>query len=190
MKLRLALILLLTVPCFAQNMTCPLTNGIYQCPSNVAFAGTNPGIGFSYTSTTPPTGPVPAPNYYWLGLSTNCPAGIVLCFNETDNGSPMRSLTGQNGTNGANGTNGTNGVTPTITVGTTTTLPAGQQATVTNTGTAPNVVLNIAIPQGATGPAWNPVNTTLTGTLTCNPAKGSIPAGFTTTCTFKVTAVH
>ena len=44
----------------------------------------------------------------------------------------------------------------TITIGSTTTLPAGSNATVTNSGTAENVVLNFGIPRGATG-ATGPV---------------------------------
>ena len=39
----------------------------------------------------------------------------------------------------------------TITVGTTTTSDAGTSATVTNTGTNQNAVLNFTIPRGATG---------------------------------------
>lgn len=41
---------------------------------------------------------------------------------------------------------------PTITVGTTTTGAAGSQASVTNSGTAPDVTLNFTIPAGETGP--------------------------------------
>lgn len=79
---------------------------------------------------------------------------------------------GTNGTNGIDGINGTNGITPTIgnngnwfigttdtgvkaegtsatvSVGTTTTLPAGSQATVTNTGTPSAAIFNFGIPQG------------------------------------------
>ena len=41
----------------------------------------------------------------------------------------------------------------TITIGTVTTLPPGSAATVTNTGTSTNAILNFGIPQGPTGPA-------------------------------------
>ena len=64
---------------------------------------------------------------------------------------------GANGTDGApgqdgtDGTDGTDGVTPDVSVGTTTTGAAGTDASVTNTGTAPNVVLNFTIPRGADG---------------------------------------
>lgn len=52
------------------------------------------------------------------------------------------------GDTGATGATGQDGVTPTVTVGSTTTLPAGSPASVTQTGTATNVILNFAIPQG------------------------------------------
>ncbi len=42
---------------------------------------------------------------------------------------------------------------PTITAGTTTTLPAGSQATVTNSGTDTELVLDFGIPAGPQGPA-------------------------------------
>ena len=49
---------------------------------------------------------------------------------------------------GTTGQAGADGTTPTVTVGTTTTLPAGSPATVTQSGTATNVILNFGIPQG------------------------------------------
>ena len=49
---------------------------------------------------------------------------------------------------GETGQAGADGTTPTVTVGTTTTLPAGSPATVTQSGTATNVILNFGIPQG------------------------------------------
>lgn len=52
------------------------------------------------------------------------------------------------GDTGATGQAGADGTTPTVTVGTTTTLPAGSSATVTQSGTATNVILNFGIPQG------------------------------------------
>lgn len=50
---------------------------------------------------------------------------------------------------GATGEAGANGTTPTVTVGSTTTLPAGEPARVVQSGTATNVVLSFAIPQGS-----------------------------------------
>lgn len=56
--------------------------------------------------------------------------------------------TGSQGVQGVQGPQGPAGVTPTITVGTTTTLAPGTDAYVSNTGVAPNVILNFGIPQG------------------------------------------
>lgn len=61
------------------------------------------------------------------------------------------NLTGPQGPAGTNGTNGTNGVSPTVTVGTTTTGAPGSMASVTNSGIAPNVVLDFTIPRGDAG---------------------------------------
>ena len=44
------------------------------------------------------------------------------------------------------------GETPTFTIGTVTTGEPGTEASATITGTAPNFVLNLVIPQGVTGP--------------------------------------
>lgn len=58
---------------------------------------------------------------------------------------------GDKGDKGANGKDGTNAVNPSFTIGTVTTLPSGSNATVTLTGTYPNLVLNFEIPRGADG---------------------------------------
>jgi len=47
----------------------------------------------------------------------------------------------------------TNGISPTVAVGTTTTLPSGSNATVTNSGTASGAIFNFGIPAGSTW--WN-----------------------------------
>jgi hypothetical protein len=52
---------------------------------------------------------------------------------------------------GGAGPTGPSGSAATVSVGTVTTLPAGSQATVTNSGTEDAAVLNFGIPQGATG---------------------------------------
>lgn len=59
---------------------------------------------------------------------------------------------GPQGERGETGAAGPQGPAATITVGTTTTLPAGSSASVTNSGTTSAAVFNFAIPQGATGP--------------------------------------
>ena len=60
---------------------------------------------------------------------------------------------GATGATGANGATGADGTAATIQVGTTTTGTPGTNASVTNTGTDSNAVLNFVIPAGATGAA-------------------------------------
>ena len=55
------------------------------------------------------------------------------------------------GATGANGADGADGTAATVQVGTTTTGAPGTNASVTNTGTENNAVLNFVIPAGATG---------------------------------------
>ena len=57
--------------------------------------------------------------------------------------------TGSQGVQGIQGIQGIPGVSPTVTVGTTTTLPPDTQATVTNSGTETNLVLDFGIPEGS-----------------------------------------
>ncbi|MBW4038346.1 MAG: collagen-like protein, partial [Acidobacteria bacterium] len=52
---------------------------------------------------------------------------------------------------GATGSVGAQGASATVSIGTVTTLAAGAQATVTNSGTAQAAVLNFGVPQGAAG---------------------------------------
>lgn len=52
----------------------------------------------------------------------------------------------------SSGVTGPTGSTPTVTIGTTTTLNPGVNASVANSGTATAAILNFGIPQGATGP--------------------------------------
>ena len=60
--------------------------------------------------------------------------------------------TGPAGEIGPTGPAGIDGETPTLTIGTVTTGDPGTDAAATITGTAPNFVLNLTIPQGPTGP--------------------------------------
>ena len=57
--------------------------------------------------------------------------------------------TGPTGPTGATG----EAVTPTLTIGTVTTGDPGTEAAASITGTSPNFILNLTIPQGPTGPA-------------------------------------
>lgn len=59
--------------------------------------------------------------------------------------------TGLQGPQGETGPAGTNAINPNFRIGTVTTLNPGANATVTLTGTYPNLVLNFGIPRGATG---------------------------------------
>jgi hypothetical protein len=63
----------------------------------------------------------------------------------------IQGIQGPAGTNGTNGTDGADGDAATITVGTTTTLDAGESATVTNVGTTSAAVFDFGIPKGADG---------------------------------------
>ena len=54
-------------------------------------------------------------------------------------------------TDGKDGASGKDGITPTITIGTVTTLDSTESATVTNSGTDTEVVLNFGIPKGTKG---------------------------------------
>lgn len=58
---------------------------------------------------------------------------------------------GRTGAQGTPGKNGQDGKTPTITVGTVTTLDPGQDATAEITGETPNLTLNLGIPEGQPG---------------------------------------
>lgn len=60
---------------------------------------------------------------------------------------------GTDGAPGERGEKGDPGTTPTIAVGNVTTLNAGEQATVTNVGTATEAILDFGIPRGADGTA-------------------------------------
>ena len=71
--------------------------------------------------------------------------------------------TGATGPQGPIGETGQNAVNPNFTIGTVTALPSGSDATVTLTGTYPNLVLNFGIPRGADGSgggAEEPIDTT------------------------------
>ena len=64
----------------------------------------------------------------------------------------IQGPTGPTGVTGPTGPSGEAGETPTLTIGTVTTGAPGSDAEATITGTSPNFVLNLTIPQGPTGP--------------------------------------
>ena len=91
-----------------------------------------------------------APNH---GLKFVIPRG-----NKGDTGSPGAKgdkgepgAKGEPGSPGAKGDKGDPGATPNLTIGTVTTLEAGQSATASMGGTAESPVLNLGIPKGAKG---------------------------------------
>ena len=68
-----------------------------------------------------------------------------------DTGKPSRGAKGEPGSPGAKGDKGDPGATPNLTIGSVTTLDAGQNATASMGGTAESPVLNLGIPRGAKG---------------------------------------
>lgn len=79
------------------------------------------------------------------------------------------------GQQGLQGEQGQQGPAATITVGTTTTLPAGSSATVTNVGTASEAVFNFGIPKG------DPGQTPTVGNGTITITQGGVTKGTFTT---------
>ncbi|HZQ44112.1 MAG TPA: DNRLRE domain-containing protein [Acidobacteriaceae bacterium] len=78
---------------------------------------------------------------------------------EPDQYAQIWTIIAQAGSQGPTGPAGTSG---TISIGTVTTLAAGSSATVTNSGTTQDAILNFGIPQGATGPAGSGGSSTTT----------------------------
>ena len=68
-----------------------------------------------------------------------------------DTGKPSRGAKGEPGSPGAKGDKGDTGATPNLTIGSVTTLEAGQNATASITGESPDLTLNLGIPKGADG---------------------------------------
>ena len=108
-----------------------------------------------------PVGPAGPPNVLEIGTVETLPADQQATASITGE-SPAQKLnlgipqgkqgaTGNPGAPGKNGKNGKDGQTPTISVGTVTTLAPGQDATAEITGETPNLVLSLGIPQGQPG---------------------------------------
>lgn len=87
-----------------------------------------------------------------VGTTTTGDAGTSASVtNSGTSSAAVFNFTIPRGAAGQNGADGEDGESATITVGTTTTLPAGSSATVTNTGTSSAAVLNFGIPKGEKG---------------------------------------
>jgi hypothetical protein len=89
-----------------------------------------------------------------------------------------RGKTGTRGATGSKGASGTNGSSAAVSIGSVTTEPAGSQATVSNTGSGANVVLNFGIPAGASGANATGVGATAYGQVwmgssNAEPASGT-----------------
>ena len=87
-----------------------------------------------------------------------CPKIVFVVPTGPTGGTGITGPTGPTGPTGAageigpTGPTGATGETPTLTIGTVTTGDPGTEAAATITGTAPNFILNLTIPQGPTGP--------------------------------------
>ena len=81
---------------------------------------------------------------------------------------------GQNGRDGTDGRDGADGVTPSLSVGTVTTLPSTEDAYVTRIGTDENPVFNFGIPQGPKGDTGEVSLEQLSELLPTDTASGSI----------------
>ena len=113
---------------------------------------------------TGPTGPQ-GPATITIGTVTTGAAGtsatvtnsgtdenLILNFTIPQGATGSQGEQGIQGITGPTGPTGPSGDTPTLEIGTVTTGAPGNQATASITGTAPNYILNLTIPQGPTGP--------------------------------------
>lgn len=82
------------------------------------------------------------------GYSVNASAGATAASGSTLTGTGTQGPAGPTGNPGATGSPG---AAATVAAGTTATLPAGQNATVTNVGTTSAAIFNFSIPAGPTG---------------------------------------
>jgi hypothetical protein len=94
--------------------------------------------------------PVPTTAFIWDGATSKFVAAGRVQGDPGADGQP--GAPGADGADGADGAAGADGTPATVTLGTTTTLAPGSDATVTNTGTTPSdAIFNFGIPAGADG---------------------------------------
>lgn len=79
---------------------------------------------------------------------------------------------GLQGLTGPTGATGADGETPTLAIGTVTTGAPGTEASASITGTAPNFIINLTIPQGPTGATGATGPTGITGPTGATGATG------------------
>jgi len=83
--------------------------------------------------------------------TTGAPGTSAIVTNTGTSQDAILNFTIPAGVPGTNGTDGADGLNASVTVGTTTTGAPGTSATVTNTGTSQDVILNFTIPAGENG---------------------------------------
>ena len=115
------------------------TTGDPGTSASVTNVGTNQNVVLDFVMPAGPTGPTGATG----------PQGVTGPTGPTGATGPQ-GITGPTGAAGPQGVTGPTGATPVITIGTVTTGDPGTQAAASITGTAPNFVLNLTIPTGAT----------------------------------------
>ncbi len=110
---------------------------------------------FGPTGPTGPTGPAGAATITVGQTTTGDPGTQASVENVGTAQNVILDFTipqGIDGATGPTGPTGATGETPTLEIGTINTGEPGTQASASITGTAPNYVLNLTIPQGPTGP--------------------------------------
>ena len=124
-----------------------VTTGTPGSDAAATITGTAPNFTLNLTIPQGPTGPdgITGPTGLQGEIGPTGPQG------EVGPTGPQGEI-GPTGPQGDPGTDGTDGETPTLAIGTVTTGAPGSDAAATITGTAPNYILNLTIPQGPTGP--------------------------------------
>lgn len=175
-------------------------NGATNAASTLTASFTQPAVGSNVSALMANTAWLAPGGYVYVvggGVYTvqGVPGGVTAVLTNTGavgNASPGATVPstsavvasgptgpkGDPGTNGTNGTNGAPGAAATVTVGTTTTLPAGSPATVTNVGTTSAAVFNFGVPKGANGAGTGTV--TSASVVSANGFAGTVATASTT----------
>ena len=127
---------------YQQNVSCPSPRPQQPCcPTTITVGTTTTGAPGTQASVTN------------SGTVTNAILNFVIPEGEPGATGPQGPVgpTGATGATGPQGPAGIDGAAATITIGTTTTGLPGTQASVTNTGTTTDAILNFVIPRGETG---------------------------------------
>ena len=110
------------------------------------------------TGDTGPAGPAGSSATIAVGTITTLPAGSNATVTNSGTSSSAvldfgipQGVKGETGATGPQGETGATGQSANISIGTVTTLPSGSNATVTNSGTSMDAVLDFGIPQGESG---------------------------------------